>query len=73
MRLRAQTAKRNPRILNPIPGTRHAFIAAVKHWMRILDWAVITALSLLIVAALTHAVGQLSAAGIATAAPTAQR
>ena len=47
--------------------------AGVKHWNRVLDWAVIGALSLLIVAALVHAGGQLRAAGVETQALTEQR
>jgi hypothetical protein len=45
-------------------------IASVKHWNRVFDWAVVAALSLLIVAALVHAGGQLRAAGNGAQAQT---
>jgi len=48
-------------------------IASVKYWTCVFDWAVVTALSLLIVAALVHAGGQLRAEGMQTQVQTVQR
>jgi hypothetical protein len=49
-------------------------IASVKYWTRVFNWAVVTALSLLIVTALVHAAGQLRApAGLQTQVQTAGR
>jgi len=48
------------------------FIDSVKHCMRVIDLAVVTLLSLLIVAALVHAGGQVRAAGGETQPLTVQ-
>jgi hypothetical protein len=48
-------------------------IDRVKHWTRILDWAVITALSVLIAAAMALAAGQLRAGEVDPQTQTAPR
>jgi hypothetical protein len=68
----AQSSLRDALFLKGLIGAPRAVVERVKHWTRVIDWAVVTALSLLIVAALVHAGGQLRAAGTQTQTTSAQ-
>jgi hypothetical protein len=74
-RVRQPAQPLSPKVLKleAVNWSAACIIDSMKHWNRVLDWAVVATLSLFIAAALIHAGGQLRAAGTSTQAQTVQR